>query len=123
DVDPRVEQIVLRAMQPDPAARHQTIREIITALIPCGAVLGVFSHEAMASFISELFDERARTEDELLDPSAIELESVDVDFDSELSLPREEPRQVRRPVPRLPSAIFAAGSETRETRTSVQSLF
>jgi len=55
-IDPRIEQVILRAMQPDPAARHQTISEVMAALAPClDGQLGTYGQQHVAAFVNSLF--------------------------------------------------------------------
>lgn len=124
-IDPAVEQLVLRAMQPDPAARHQNCKELLEALVPCTERIGAYSHEELAAYVSTLFDGRAPTEDEITNQASEvigeeDIDSFVIDVESDLELPRELPDVAAS---RLPGVSFAAGSETHETRTSVQSLF
>ncbi len=121
DVDPRVEELVLCAMQPDPAARHQNCKDMLAALLPCSEQLGAFSHEQMVAYLDTLFAGRPGTEDEITRPADDdEVDSFDIEIESDLELPCERPLPA---IHALPAAVFAGGSEARETQTSVQSLF
>jgi eukaryotic-like serine/threonine-protein kinase len=141
EVDPRVEQVVLRAMQPDPAARYPDIAAVLAALSPCAEQLGVFGQQDAVAYIDGLFAARPVTDEVATipgetDASERELRSFDIELESDLELPRESrPAGRRLPTP----AMFASGSEAardawgtrdraeqgdfREARTSVQSLF
>ncbi len=121
EIDSRVEDLVLRAMQPDPAARHQSCKDMLTMLLPLTEQLGALSHEQMVTYLDTLFAGRPGTEDEITrEASEDEVDSFDIEIESDLELPCEEPMPAIRA---LPAAVFAGGSETREAHTSVQSLF
>ena len=63
DIDPRIEQIILRAMQPDPAARHQSAGEVLAALSPClDGLLGAYGQQEVATFVRSLFEAEDTTE-------------------------------------------------------------
>lgn len=134
ELDPRVEQLVMKAMRPDPAARHQNLKEVLVALAPLCEGRGAYSHEQLSGYVETLFDGRPATEDEVThEADEADISSFVIDVDSDLALPMELPGPPRLPraprLPRpprastLPAALFAAGSETHETRTTVQSLF
>lgn len=56
-VDPVIEQIILRAMQPDPDARYQSISEVLAELSPClDGHLGAYGQHDVAAFVCGLFD-------------------------------------------------------------------
>ena len=56
-IDPRVERLIIRAMQPDPAKRYQTVGEVIAALTPClEGQLGTYGQQDVAKFVSQLFE-------------------------------------------------------------------
>jgi serine/threonine protein kinase len=116
-IDPVIEQVIIRAIQPDPAARQQTVDELLGALTRClNGRLGAYSQDDAATFVSSLFGasdtqpNRAPTVRELrrakgtdegrpLYPadtarppidSTVELRSVDLEVDSALlAIPRE----------------------------------
>lgn len=55
-IDPSIEQLILRAMQPDPSARHQTISEVLAALSPAlDGHLGTYGQRDMAALLASLF--------------------------------------------------------------------
>jgi serine/threonine protein kinase len=137
-LDPRIEQIILRAMQPDADARHQTVSDMLAALSPClDGQLGTYGQQDVARFVTTVFAAptapralpavpdlpHAGTSDVVTgDPSAryassdvAEIGSLDIEVESAvLDIPREPPR--RSPL----TSVFAQPSESR---TSVQSLF
>ena len=146
-VDPRIEQIILRAIQPAPAARYQTISDMLAALSPClDGQLGAYGQRDAAALVCTLFEvptsePPARTRDDAVEDEAIvDLDSFDVDIESSvLEIDRELP-PVARPLP-TPLVTGARGSSSMrprtkplidvlaeaedppEPRTSVQSLF
>lgn len=137
-IDPRIEQLILQAMQPDADARHQTVSDMLAALSPClDGQLGTYGQQDVARFVTTVFASpaapralppvpdlpRAGTSDVVTgDPSAryassdvAEIGSFDIEVESSvLDVPREPP--VRSPL----TSVFAQASESR---TSVQSLF
>ena len=57
EIDPITEQIILRAMQREPAARFQTIEELLGELSRrLDGLLGTFGQHDVAAFLKELFD-------------------------------------------------------------------
>lgn len=143
-IDPRIEQIILRAMKPNPAARHQTVGDMIAALAPIlDGQLGTYGQHDVATLVTSLFaaPDGAREPRQLPpvpdlpgaaqasnsdvitgQPSAryatsevAEIESFDIEVESSvLEIPREVP--ARKPLP----SVFVPPAESR---TSVQSLF
>lgn len=141
EIDPRVEQLILRAMQPDPGARHQTVGEVLAALSPClDGLLGTYGQQEAAAYVKNLFDTDhavtprrlpamteplAATTKRAAEPTGLdtgeiaELHSFDIDVESSvLEIPSVPP-----PPPRQPAAVFASTPAAHETRTTVQSLF
>ncbi len=56
-IDPRIERLILRAMQPDPARRYQNVGEMLAELEPClEGQLGTYGQQDVASFVSRLFE-------------------------------------------------------------------
>lgn len=59
-VDSRIERIILRAMQRDPAHRYQNVRELLADLSPClEGQLGSYGQHDVAKFVSTLFESPA----------------------------------------------------------------
>ncbi|MBA3820231.1 MAG: serine/threonine protein kinase, partial [Deltaproteobacteria bacterium] len=59
-IDPRIEQLILRAMQSDPLARHQDVAEMLAALTPClESELGAYGQHDVATFVTRLFEQDA----------------------------------------------------------------
>lgn len=59
-VDSRIERLILRAMQRDPAQRYQNMRELIADLSPClEGQLGTYGQHDVARFLSTLFESPA----------------------------------------------------------------
>jgi serine/threonine-protein kinase len=128
-VDSRIERLILRAMQPDPARRYQNMNEVLAELGPClEGQLGAYGQQDVANLVGRLFPppppERVRVnaatpngvpvgdDDVTLQPGhgnppavapAQELKSVDIDveFDSVL-----EPSVVKTPPP-VPAPVVA----------------
>jgi serine/threonine-protein kinase len=112
-IDPRIERLIIRAMQPDPAKRYQTVTEVIAELTPClEGQLGTYGQQDVASFVGQLFETpepepalppippplRPTAGDEsdvsTRDPGAV----IDLDFDdgsSVLAIPVEAPEPPR----------------------------
>ena len=56
-IDSRIERLILRAMQPDPAKRFQNLAEVLGELAPClEGQLGAYGQLDVANFVSRLFD-------------------------------------------------------------------
>jgi serine/threonine-protein kinase len=56
-IDARIERLILRAMQADPAKRYQTVSEVLAELTPClEGQLGTYGQQDVASFVSRLFE-------------------------------------------------------------------
>lgn len=56
-IAPEIEAVILRAMQPDPAQRHQTIHELLAELTGClEGQLGSYGQHDVAQFVCGLFD-------------------------------------------------------------------
>lgn len=153
EIDPRVEQLILRAMQPDPAARHQTVGEVLSALSPClDGLLGAYGQQEVAAYIKALFDDSEDTRKARRAPTAgvptarlaagsspdrdsgVELDWYDIEVESELEIPHIvpsppnvigpiAPRAFADSISRPVTRVFASSSVVHETRTTVQSLF
>lgn len=126
EIDPRVEQLILRAMQPDPVARHQDVGEFLSALSPClDGLLGAYGQQEVAAYIKALFEgdledtRKARRAPSAAHESGVELASHDIEADSVLEIPHILPPPISRPV----TQVFASASVVHESRTTVQSLF
>lgn len=56
-IDPRIERLIVRAMERDPARRYQNMREVLADLSPClEGQLGTYGQHDVAKFVSELFE-------------------------------------------------------------------
>ena len=56
-VDPRIERLILRAMQPNPAKRYQNVGAVLADLTPClEGQLGAYGQHDVASFVCRLFE-------------------------------------------------------------------
>lgn len=56
-IDPAIERIIMRAMQPDPVARYQTAGAVISELAPClEGQLGAYGQHDVAALVGALFD-------------------------------------------------------------------
>lgn len=63
-IDSRIERLILRAMQPDPAQRYQKMVDVLAELSPClEGQLGTYGQHDVANFVSRLFEveERAKS--------------------------------------------------------------
>lgn len=135
-VDSRIERLILRAMQADPARRYQNMDEVLAELGPClEGQLGVYGQQDVANLVGRLFPPpaperiRAKTatptgvpvgdDDVTLQPGrddvlAVEplqeLKSVDIDVEFDSAL---EPSVVQTPPPVAPVvARLARGSSS-----------
>lgn len=149
-IDGRVEQIIVRAMQADPAARYQDAGELLAALATClDGQLGAYGQQDVAAFVGRLFAEEeadAEYDDTHLPPmprleandDVAELDSVDIEVESLLEIPQEAaaPSSDRpandtfargsapmRPLDKHVSRVFSSVAALGDTRTTVQSLF
>jgi eukaryotic-like serine/threonine-protein kinase len=89
-IDPIVEELIIRAIQPDPADRPQTIDDMVATLSRCLAGrLGAYSQDDAAVFVASLFgaSDTKRNVVPVRDDAAIELRSVDIELDSDLAIP------------------------------------
>jgi serine/threonine-protein kinase len=150
-IDPRIERLIVRAMQPDPAKRYQTVAEVIAELTPClEGQLGTYGQQDVAKFVSALFE---TPEPEVALPpippppsdasevSTRHPDAIVLDDDSSiLSIPIEQPeparlargssmntpleKPARRPL-EGPSKLFVGVEHDMpdDSRTTVQSLF
>jgi serine/threonine-protein kinase len=124
-IDPMIEQIILRAMQREPSARHQTIGELLSELSRClEGQLGTFGQHDAATFVSSLFDspdvprqlrETTARGDELSEPPEdynAYVDSVDIEVESSvLEIWREAP-VAARPANLPTNFPMPAGSQT-----------
>lgn len=56
DVDPVIEQVILRAIHPEAGRRYQTLSEVLAALAPClEGKLGTYGQQHVAAFLATLF--------------------------------------------------------------------
>ena len=129
EIDPRIEQIILRAMQADPTARHQSAAEVLAALSPClDGLLGAYGQQEVAAFVKSMFESDDTLETRRATTEALpviggkpvpetsdvdELRSYDIEVDSSLvaagsedsilDIPRDVPRLAPPTVPmRIP---------------------
>ena len=113
-IDPRIEAVILRAMQADPSARYQSADAVLAALEPCLAG-GVGAPHEVAAFIARLF--AARTSPTGVPTLECELISVDVDVDiesSDFAIPVAAPRELSA------RALIAAARASSAMRPLVQ---
>ncbi len=146
-IDPAIERIILRAIQPDPAARHQTVTELLADISAClEGQLGSYGQQDAAAYLNSLFDaryanaggERPSTEIVTVPPNDadaqdVELSAIEVivddepgsaaDVDEQSNSVPPPPPPPDRHTPRPRTGVFDSPSFVRETRTSVQSLF
>lgn len=137
EIDPRIEQLILRAMQPDPDARHQHVGEVLAELAPClDGLLGTYGQQEAAAFVKSLFDSDAHHGPQRLpqitEPLAApttkratapetselpELDSFDIEVESSvLEVPSiQPPLQTPRPPP-PPSALAHASQSIAPLR-------
>jgi eukaryotic-like serine/threonine-protein kinase len=54
-IDPVIEQVIIRAIQPDPAARQQNVAEMVTAIAKCLEGHGSYGQDDAATFVTGLF--------------------------------------------------------------------
>jgi serine/threonine protein kinase len=127
-IDPRIERLIMRAMEPDPAKRHQTVGEILNELMQCET--GNYGSHDVATFVGSLFatpdavvgelpaipppPPRHAAGDDQSDVSThdpwmaaearIEIDEVDIEDSSLLAVPVVRKRKV------TPSARVARGS-------------
>lgn len=101
-IDPVIEELIIRAIQADPANRQQSIDEVVAGLAKClGGRLGAHSQDEVAVFVASLFGasdtKPHRVPTSPYEDSEIELRSVDVEVD-DLAIPLDaspEPRGSR----------------------------
>jgi serine/threonine-protein kinase len=101
-IDPMIEDVIIRAIQADPAARQQTIDEMLAALTRClGSRLGAYSQDEAATFVASLFgtsDTQPHGVPTLgegsphPEESMIELRSDDLEPESQLAISSHAPR-------------------------------
>jgi hypothetical protein len=136
-VAPEIEQVIMRAMQRDPAARHQTISELLVDLTRClEGHLGAFGQHDVADLVGGLFevadslavpqlprlpplarggigDDDATDPPRLAGNTADDIESIDVVFESSVLEVQTEERVAARP--RIAGAFVGArGSSEME---------
>lgn len=78
-IDETIEQIIMRCLEPDPAARYDTAHDVLEALSPSlDGSLGAYGQHDAAAFMKRLFDERTR-------PAAatVELPQIRVSIDED----------------------------------------
>ena len=147
-IDPAIERIIVRAIQRDPAARHQTVTELLADISAClDGQLGSYGQQDAAAYLSSLFDSpapvatpRQESSDMPTVPpelavSEVELDAIEVvledgevasaaDADEPSESEPAQPPHASRHTPARPlTGVFDSPSFVRETRTSVQSLF
>ncbi len=120
-IDPRIEQVILRAIQPDPAARQQSAGELLQALAACfGGQLATYGHDEVAAFAASLFGADSDTRRHQLpraqlveEPVAreIELDSFDIDIETsgvviEQIPAAPAPSSTFMPAPRARTIVF-----------------
>lgn len=143
-IDPRVERLILRALQPDPAKRHQTMGEVLADLTPClSGQLGIYGQHDVAKFVTQVFD--ANAPDGVVPrlppiPPLVRKKPapvIDLDDDSAVLAITQEtgvrlargsswntPLEQAAPPDDGPSKLFVQPSaELDDARTTVQSLF
>lgn len=54
-IDPRIERLIMRAMDPDAAKRHQNVAEILSELMQCEGQYGTYGQHDVATFVGTLF--------------------------------------------------------------------
>lgn len=60
-IDETIEQIIMRCLEPDPAARYDTAHDVLEALSPSlDGSLGAYGQHDAAAFMKRLFDDRTR---------------------------------------------------------------
>jgi eukaryotic-like serine/threonine-protein kinase len=60
EIEPAIEQVILRAMHPDPALRFQSAADVLEALAPClDGQLGTYGQQHVAAFVNMLFGPQA----------------------------------------------------------------
>jgi hypothetical protein len=63
EVDTWIEQVILRALHPDPNRRYQTMNEVLEALAPClEGQLGTYGQQHVAAYLATLFGPRPATD-------------------------------------------------------------
>jgi eukaryotic-like serine/threonine-protein kinase len=56
EIEPAIEQVILRAMHPDVALRFQSVADVLEALAPClDGQLGTYGQQHVAAFVNMLF--------------------------------------------------------------------
>jgi eukaryotic-like serine/threonine-protein kinase len=81
-IDPRIEQVIIRALQPDPAVRQQSAGELLQALAACFGQLASYGHDEVAAFTASLFGDSDTRRHQLPRAQEIELESFDIDIET-----------------------------------------
>lgn len=140
-LDPQIEAVIVRAMQPAPEARFQSMRELIAALSPCLDVHGAgYGSQEVAEFLRALFapqlvsaddDVTSRRSSRRAADDVAELESFDIEVESSVrgesdpappaagsGLPELWTTRARASRPLEPPRF-----DVREAQTTVQSLF
>jgi hypothetical protein len=106
-IDPVIEQVIIRAIQPDPGARQQNVGEMITALAKClEGQFGTYGQDDMATFVTGLFgtSDTARHVKPRDDSSSVELSFSDLE-ESSLAIWSEMPSPSFS-LPDVPAASF-----------------
>jgi serine/threonine-protein kinase len=112
DLEPRIEQVILRAMHADPNRRFQSVLDVQAALAPClEGKLGTYGQQHVASFMSMLFrGQQVPTGElaDLIDPvDAVDvIEEIEVDIDADYDpapVPRRTVRDTTAPAILRPS--------------------
>jgi eukaryotic-like serine/threonine-protein kinase len=142
-IDSRVERLILRALQPDPAKRYQTMSEVIAELTPClSGQLGIYGQHDVAAFVSRVCNSTEAKRVALPLPPIPPLvrkpvTAIDLDDDSAVLAITQEtgvrlargsswntPLDKAAPPDDGPSKLFVQPSaELDDARTTVQSLF
>ncbi len=134
-IDPAIERIILRAIQRDPDARHQTVTEMLVEISAClEGQLGTYGQQDAAAYLKSLFDgpapiaaprpgsrsgvaeeERASDEGLTQPPDASAVPEIEFD-DIEVVLDESEPAsvaEVEAPSHRAPSSLSERRSPVR----------
>lgn len=123
-VDLRIERLIMRAMDPEPAKRHQNVGEILTELMQClDDQFGTYGQHDVATFVGNLFatpdavvgelppippppkreeaSEVSTRDPWLMDEARIEIDEVDIEDSSLLAVPQARPARQRPPSVRV----------------------
>jgi hypothetical protein len=79
-IAPWIEEVILRAMHPDPRRRYQSMTEVLEALAPClEGHLGTYGQQHVAAFVSALFGRQLPV---VPPPVELDVEEIEIDLET-----------------------------------------